>query len=130
MEARLKRARSNWQGAILVCGKCMKKVDGGFGKKRRTPLVRLLRQLPGFGKGRKAQVGVIETKCLGLCPKRAVALVDTRWPGVWFVVPVGAEIGTLSMRLGTAEEADVAPLPVTPGLTRGPASHVQSDGVE
>lgn len=99
MAPQLRPVRSEWQGAILVCGKCSKKLDGGFGKKGRTPLAKLLRKLLGLGKGRKASLGVVETRCLGVCPKRGVVLVDGRDPARWLVVPEGADVTELAARL-------------------------------
>lgn len=104
----LKRARSRWTGAVLVCGKCSRKIGGGFGGKHRTPLAKALRKSIGFGKGRKADVGVIETKCLGLCPKHAVTVVDTRRPGEWLVVPAGGDVAELAARLRAGGEAGLA----------------------
>lgn len=95
----MKRARSAWQGAILVCGKCSLRLGGGFGPKGRTPLAKALRGCDGIGKGRKAAIGVIETKCLGLCPQRAVTVVDTRRPGEWLVVEAGDDVAALARRL-------------------------------
>lgn len=99
MATQLKRVRSDWQGAVLVCGKCSKKLDGGFGKKGRTPLSKLLRKILGVGKGRKAALGITETRCLGICPRDAVVLVDGRRPGEWLVVPRGADVVELAARL-------------------------------
>ncbi|WP_298813476.1 (2Fe-2S) ferredoxin domain-containing protein [uncultured Sphingomonas sp.] len=93
--------RARWSGAVLVCGKCSKKLGGGFGDKGRTPLAKALRAEPGFGKGRKASVGVVETKCLGICPKRAVVVVDMRVPNRWRIVPAGAEVALLGDELRT-----------------------------
>ncbi|NTS64084.1 (2Fe-2S) ferredoxin domain-containing protein [Sphingomonas sp. HHU CXW] len=87
--------RARWSGAVLVCGKCSKKLGGGFGDKGRTPLAKALRQEPGFGKGRKASVGVVETKCLGICPRKAVVVVDTQAPDRWRIVPEGADVALL-----------------------------------
>lgn len=95
----MKRARAEWHGVALVCGKCTRKLDGGFGGKGRTPLAKALRKCPGLGKGRKAEIGVIETKCLGLCPKNAVTVVDTRRPGEWLVIDRGDDVGDLAARL-------------------------------
>ena len=86
-----RQVRSDWQGAILVCGKCSKKIDGGFGKKGRTSLAKALRKVMALGKGRKARGGVVETRCLGVCPKRAVVVIDTRAPDRWLIVPAGAD---------------------------------------
>ncbi len=84
--------RSDWSGAVLVCGKCSKKLGGGFGVKGKTPLAKVLRKLPGLGKGRRAGLGVVETKCLGVCPKNAVMLVDTRRPEAWRLVRPGDDV--------------------------------------
>ena len=93
---------SRWQGSVLVCGKCSKKLGGGFGEKGRTPLVKLLRAALGVKKGRKADRGVVEVKCLGVCPKNAVVIVDGAHPDRWMLVPAGAEadevVATLSDR--------------------------------
>ncbi len=82
---------SRWQGSVLVCGKCSKKLDGGFGDKRRTSLAKLLRTAIDVKKGRKAERGVVEVKCLGVCPKNAVVMIDAARPGHWMLVPAGTE---------------------------------------
>jgi predicted metal-binding protein len=86
----LKIAKSNWGQTVLVCAKCTKKVGGGFGAKGRTPLTKALRAV--FGKGRKASVGVIPVKCLGVCPKNAVTVVNARHPHEWLIVPKGTPV--------------------------------------
>jgi predicted metal-binding protein len=86
---------SRWQGSVLVCGKCSKKLGGGFGEKGRTPLAKLLRQALGVKKGRKAERGVVEVKCLGVCPKNAVVMVDGARPDRWMLVPAGAEVNEI-----------------------------------
>ncbi|WP_066780953.1 hypothetical protein [Sphingomonas sp. CCH5-D11] len=96
----MKKARAQWRGAVLVCAKCSKKVDGGFGPKGRERLAKALRREPGFGKGRKANMGVAEVKCLGICPKNAVVVIDTRRLDEWLVVPAGADVALLTERLG------------------------------
>jgi predicted metal-binding protein len=98
LEAGVKHARSHWTGAVLVCGKCSKKLGGGFGPKGGERLAKALRREPGFGKGRKDDVGVLEVRCLGLCPKKGVAVVDTRRPGEWLVVPAGDDVEVLATR--------------------------------
>ena len=94
----MKQARSDWTGAVLVCGKCSRKIGGGFGPKGGERLAKALRREAGFGKERRATVGVLEVKCLGLCPKKAVAVVDTRRPGEWLVVPAGDDVAALAAR--------------------------------
>lgn len=95
----MKRAvRSNWERALLVCGKCSRKLGGGFGPKGKTSLAKMLRREPGLGKGRRARIGVVEVKCLGICPKQAVTVVDTGDPTRWHLVPKGSG-GEEAMRL-------------------------------
>lgn len=90
MEARrLKHPRSNWSRTVLVCGKCSKKLGGGFGEKGRAPLARALRRHLAVGKGRTAPIGIVEVKCLGICPKGAVTVVDAGAPGEWLIVRGG-----------------------------------------
>ncbi len=101
MEAGLGRAlASHWSGAILVCAKCSKKLDGGFGPKGKTRLVKALRKRFGLKKGRKSPFGVIEVKCLGVCPRGAVTVVDTSSPDSWRIVPAGADVEALGRDLG------------------------------
>lgn len=94
---------SRWETAVLVCGKCSRKIDGGFGEKGRTPLAKALRKLAGLGKGRKATAGVVEVKCLGLCPKGAVAVVDAAQPGAWLLVYPGDDVDALAAQLRLRE---------------------------
>jgi predicted metal-binding protein len=97
--AELKRVRSDWQAAVLVCGKCSKKLGGGFGKKGRAPLAKVLAKILGLKKGRKARLGVVETGCLGVCPRDGVVLVDGAAPGEWMIVPRDADVAELAARL-------------------------------
>ena len=104
---------SRWQGSVLVCGKCLKKLDGGFGEKGRTPLAKLLRQALGVKKGRKAERGVVEVKCLGVCPKNAVVMVDGARPDRWMLVPAGAEVNEI---LASLTASLPSPLPPSASL--------------
>ena len=99
--------RSNWKRAILVCGKCSGKVDGGFGPGGRTPLAKALRRELGGGKGRKARFGVTEVKCLGVCPKHAVVAIDTADTRTWHLIRVGTAVADVArMLLGDAIDPD------------------------
>lgn len=92
--------RSEWRKAILVCGKCSKKVGGGFGPKGNTSLVKALKAVTNGRKGRKADAGLIETKCLKLCPKRRVVAIDAADPGTWHLIEPGTPIDKVAERLG------------------------------
>jgi predicted metal-binding protein len=92
--------RSNWRTTVLVCRKCSKKVGGGFGPKRKTSLAKALKAELGGGKGRKASVGIIETKCLGVCPKNAVTVVDGRHSDLWLLIRPGTPVAEVAESLG------------------------------
>lgn len=92
-----KIAKSNWDQTVLVCAKCSKKINGGFGPKGKTPLLKALRGV--LGKGRKASVGVVPVKCLGVCPKNAVTLIDSRRPREWIIVQAGSPVGDVTKAL-------------------------------
>ena len=93
----LNRVSSNWGSTALICKKCTKKIGGGFGDKGKTDLAKLLKK--EIGKGRKAPMGVIEVKCLGICPKNAVTVIDSRKPGEWMVVRAGTPIAQVKALL-------------------------------
>lgn len=101
MAARLKTGvRSDWAKTVLVCAKCSKKMGGGFGPKGKTALAKALRKAADAKKGRKSRVGIVEVKCLGVCPKRAVTVIDGARPREWVLVPEGADVGAVAEELG------------------------------
>ena len=76
-----------WRSFVLVCGKCSRKLDGGFGKKGRHKLDTVLRDaLKSAG---RRELRVVRTGCLGLCPKRAVTVAWSAQPGELMAVPEG-----------------------------------------
>lgn len=102
----IRRLRSDWSDAVLVCGKCSKKLGGGFGSKGEASLAKALRKALKLGKGRKAAVGIVETRCLGVCPKGAVTVARA---GEWLVVPEGTSVGRVALELGLAGPRVVRP---------------------
>lgn len=94
------RIAAGWERTILVCGKCSKRLGGGFGEKRRTSLGKALRKFLGVRRGRKATVGIVETRCLGVCPRGAVTVVDGASPGEWILVREGAAMQAVADSLG------------------------------
>lgn len=91
--------RSNWRSAVLVCRKCSKKLDGGFGPKGDERLAKALRKHLALKKGRKAQAGVIEVNCLGVCPKNAVTVVNGADAREWLLVRPGTDLDELARGL-------------------------------
>ena len=94
--------RSNWSNTILVCAKCSKKLDGGFGPKGKAPLAKALRKHLGLKKGRKGAAGIVEVKCLGVCPRGAVTVVNGAASREWLLVPEGTDLDAVAAELGLA----------------------------
>lgn len=90
-----------WEEIVVVCGKCSRKLDGGFGPdgddKLRTALKQVLRE-----GDRRRQVRVIEGACFGLCPKKAVTVVASRAPHEMLVVPAGTDAAEALRRISPA----------------------------
>lgn len=94
------RVRSNWSSAVLVCTKCSKKLDGGFGPKGKQSLGKALRKHLHLKKGRKAAAGIVDVKCLGVCPRGAVTVVNGAASREWLLVPAGADLDAVAEELG------------------------------
>lgn len=95
-----KSVSANWQSTVLICRKCSKKLDGGFGENGDKPLAKALRKHLAVKKGRKASVGIVETGCLGICPKGAVTVVNGSASRDWLLVRPGADLDELASELG------------------------------
>ncbi|WHO40009.1 (2Fe-2S) ferredoxin domain-containing protein [Sphingobium sp. AP49] len=100
--------RSNWHNAVLVCRKCSKKLDGGFGPGGDERLSKALRRHLALKKGRKAAAGIVEVNCLGVCPKGAVTVVNGADSRDWLLVRAGADLDLLAGQLGLLPLADRA----------------------
>ena len=85
---------------LAICGKCGRKLDGGFGDKGEASLVKTLRRDLAEAKGKRASVLIVETKCLDICPKHAVAMVDSARLGEVLIVAEGTSSVELAERLG------------------------------
>lgn len=85
----------------MVCGKCSRKLHGGFGKKGKHGLAEVLKDALKAA-GRRREVRVVEVGCLGLCPKRAVTAVSSARPGQVLAVPGGADPAQVLARLSSA----------------------------
>jgi len=98
--------RSNWQNAVLVCRKCSKKLDGGFGKGGEERLAKALRRHLSLKKGRKAAAGIIEVNCLGVCPSGAITVVNGAASRDWLLVRPGADLDQLAAALDLTAQAE------------------------
>ena len=81
-----------WNTVVLLCGKCARKIDGGYGPKKKLTLKNALRaELKASGQRR--QVRIMETRCMGICPKKAVAALNASRPERILTVPEGTPSG-------------------------------------
>ena len=88
-----------WEGVALVCRKCTKKLDGGFGPKGKHKLAKALRA--GLkDAGRRRALRVIEVGCLGLCPKDAVTVTGPLQPDRVLAVSRGSDPAAVLAALG------------------------------
>ena len=94
-----KKIKSDWDYSLMVCRKCTKRQKGGFGKKGKSPLAKMLRKALGAKKGRKSNIGVVEVGCLGVCPRHAVVMIDSRAPQEWMLVTPGADVDALAREI-------------------------------
>ena len=100
-----KSTSTEWRDVVLVCRKCSKKLDGGFGPDGDLTLKKALkrylkRDSIRVGKGRKAELALIQTGCFDVCPKGAVVAVNTAEPKKLLIVPAGADLFEVKTRLG------------------------------
>ena len=108
----IKITRTQWRDVVLVCKKCQKKLDGGFGPDGDRTLKKALKKylLPAGGrKGRKAELAVIETGCFNICPKNAVIAVNAANPKALLIVPAGADLFEVKARLGLDDDRRLKP---------------------
>lgn len=100
----VKSAKTNWRQVVLVCRKCSKKLDGGFGPEGDKSLKKALRKYLKAGKGKKAELVVKETDCFDICPKKAVVAVNAANPKALLIVPAGADLFEVKARLGLYDD--------------------------
>ncbi len=79
---------SGWTDIILICRKCSKKLDGGFGPDGAENLRKALRHALR-GTKQRGRIGVMEVACFGVCPKNAVTMARGSRPGELLVVQAG-----------------------------------------
>jgi predicted metal-binding protein len=105
----IKRVKAEWREVVLVCRKCSRKLDGGFGEDGDQKLAKALRKALGVkGKGlnRKTGAAVIEVDCMDVCPKGAVVAVRASAPRDWVVAPRGTPIRAVMERLGLQDRPE------------------------
>ena len=102
-------ARSTpWKTVVLICGKCARKMKGGYGVKGKDSLRSALRDTMKQ-KGHGRDVRIIETRCMGLCPKKATTVLNARGPESILTIPAGtgmdAVMAALNLETDTKERS-------------------------
>ncbi|WP_207388319.1 hypothetical protein [Lichenihabitans psoromatis] len=110
----IKSVDSAWTDVVLVCRKCSKKLDGGFGPKQKQAFGTALSEALSAAqqdvggrkqKARRRRTGVVEVECLDLCPKGAVVALRAGAPGDWLVIPRGTSMMDSMRQLGLNQRA-------------------------
>jgi predicted metal-binding protein len=83
-----------WRTVILTCGKCARKMNGGYGPKGkdtlRTALNTALREA-----GHRREIHIVETRCMGICPKKATTMLNASRPDAIMTVPKGTPVAAV-----------------------------------
>lgn len=90
---------------VAICGKCGKKVGGGFGDSGKTSLAKALKKHLDLPKWKRSPIRLVETGCMKLCPKGAVAVTTSGDARLVFVVPAGMPVGEVAAHLRLARGA-------------------------
>ena len=70
---RLRVVRPRWGGAILLCGKCLKRHDEG--KALRQHLKAVVKEQAAV-RPTQRKIRIVKIACVGLCPRRAVVVAS------------------------------------------------------
>jgi predicted metal-binding protein len=111
---------TTWTTVLLVCGKCSRKLGGGFGPDGKDKLKQAL-QTALKDNGHRRQVRVMKTGCMGVCPENAVTTLNAAKPGKVWVVPKNTSVVTVLSCLvdeGAGAGEEPSPTPTIPRRTR------------
>lgn len=92
----LRRVVSPATRLLAICGKCGRKLGGGFGEDGKRPLEKALRRQVIGARGKRATLRIVETKCLDICPKGAVVLIDSNEAGAVTIVTKGTPLAQIA----------------------------------
>lgn len=96
-----------WNTVILVCGKCSRKLDGGYGPKGKATLRSALRDVLRE-RGERRRVRVAETNCFGVCPKKAVVTLNATAPARLLTIPRGTGADAALQEILSADGSTLA----------------------
>ncbi len=84
---------------VAICKKCGKKIGGGFGDDGSKSLAKALVKTLGLPKWKRSPIRIVETGCMKLCPRGAVAVSTSRNPGLVYVVPTETPVIDVATQL-------------------------------
>jgi hypothetical protein len=85
---------SGWRETVLICRKCSKKLEGGFGVDGKTSFRSALRETLRQ-RGERRTTRLIEVGCFGICPKKGVTAALGSAPSALVVIGRGADPAAL-----------------------------------
>ena len=85
---------------VAICGKCGKKLGGGFGARGVQPLGKALRKALDLPAPKRSRIRIVATGCLKLCPKGGVAVIQGSDPGAILVIPAEMPVLDVADALG------------------------------
>lgn len=101
---RVRKLATRWAETVLFCGRCSKRVCGGFGEDGETRLDKALREQLGIHKGRKGSIGFVRTRCFDICPPNAVTVAKGSEPSTLYLIPRATPIVEVVAALGLASD--------------------------
>jgi hypothetical protein len=97
---------------VAICGKCGRKLGGGFGDGGSRSLAKALKKSLDLPKWKRSPVRLVETGCMKLCPKGAVAVTTSGDARLVYVIPAGTPVAEIAAHLGL--RAQPSPASVVP----------------
>lgn len=85
---------------VAICRKCGKKLGGGFGDGGRKSLAKALGQSLDLPKWKRSPIRLVETGCMKLCPRGAVAVTTSGDARLVHVIPEGTPVAEVAAHLG------------------------------
>lgn len=84
---------------VAICRKCSKKLGGGFGDGGKQSLAKALKHDLDLPKWKRSPVRLVETGCMKLCPKGAVAVATSRDARLVHIIPGGTPVVEVAAHL-------------------------------
>jgi predicted metal-binding protein len=88
------------QTLVAICRKCGKKLGGGFGDGGKASLAKALKKDLDLPKWKRSPIRIVETGCMKLCPRGAVAVATSGDASLVYIIPEGTPVGEVAAHLG------------------------------